>query len=123
MHLDRSRAPLVYMRPDLVTETPYERQLDDLLDAGAPFVLVTEPFPDHVHDEPPEERKARALQFKRQRERLRALCRGVVVVQGDKPLALPFRVAAEGFGKAVGVPVRFVRDDAEAATVGLALAA
>ncbi|MBO9708764.1 MAG: hypothetical protein J7521_11170 [Caulobacter sp.] len=123
MHLDRNRAPLVFMRPDMTTDTPYERQLDDLLDAGAPFVLVTKPFPDHVHDETPEERKVRALQFKRQRERLRSLCRGVVVIQGDKPLALPFRLAAEGFGKAVGVPVRFVRDEAEATAVGLSLAA
>lgn len=119
MLLDQTRFPLVFILADASSDLSEEMQMEALLDRAAPFVLIAEAQAKHDHgDETPEERKRRALQFKSWRERLRRLCRGVVVVQGGKPLAAPFRLAAEGFGKAVGVTVRFVDDKASAVAIG-----
>ncbi len=119
MHLDQTRFPLVFIQADTPSDFSYEAQMDALLGRAAPFVLIAPAQAKHDHgEETPEERKQRALQFKTWRERLRRLCRGVIVVLDGKPLAAPFRLAAEGFGKAVGVTVRFVDDEAAAVATG-----
>ncbi len=118
MNLDQSRFPLVFMRADQPAQATPERQLEALLDREAPFVLVAEALDRHEHDETPAARKAWALFFKAQKDRLKRLCRGVVLIRGDKPLAAPLRLAAEGLGKVLGVGVRFVGDEAEALEVG-----
>lgn len=122
MRLDQTRFPLVFIQADTPSHLSEEAQMAALLDRAAPFVLIAQAQGRHDHgDETPEERKQRALQFKTWRERLRRLCRGVIVIQGGTPLAAPFRLAAEGFGKAVGVTVRFVDDEASAIATGEAL--
>ena len=122
MLLDQSRFPLVFIQADTPSELSEDAQMEALLGRAAPFVLIAPAQAKHDHgDETPDERKQRALQFKSWRERLRRLCRGVIVVQGGKPLAAPFRLAAEGFGKAVGVTVRFVDDEAAAVVTATAM--
>lgn len=122
MLLDQTRFPLVFIRVEAPSDLSEEDQMQALLARAAPFVLIAPAQAKHDHgDETPEERKQRALQFKAWRDRLRRLCRGVIVVLDGQPLAAPFRLAAEGFGKAVGVTVRFVDDEAGAVAAGKAL--
>lgn len=117
MLIDTSAFPLVYLRDDHQS-TPAgagEAQLGALLDRGECFVLLTDHLPgDHDHDEAPEERKQRALFFKRNKERMRALCRGIVIITGDRALSTPIRLAVKGAGKALGVDFAFVSTELDA---------
>jgi hypothetical protein len=117
MRLDTSRFPLVFFRQAdqaPASGTP-EQQLEALLDRGQAFVLLTDHLPgDHAeasHAESHEERKQRALFFKRNKARMRALCKGLVVLTGERPLPAPARLAAQGAGKALGLAVAFAPDE------------
>ena len=121
MYLDQSRFPLVFLRSDRPSDLPHELQFEGMLDRGAPFVLIGDHVPDKDHDEPHEERKKRALFFKKNKDRLRVLCRGIIVVEGDKSIPMPLRLAAQAVGKAFGASIAFVRDEAGAVEAGMAL--
>lgn len=121
MYLDQSRFPLVFLRADRPSDIPPELQFEGMLDRGEPFVLIGDHLPDRGHDEPPEERKKHALFFKKNKDRLRALCRGIVFVEGDKSVPPPLRLVAQTVGKAFGARVSFARDEAHAIAAGTAL--
>lgn len=118
MLIDTSRFPLVYLRePEAQVPTDAgngndasaEAQIESLLDQGRHFVLLTD-HPEESH----EERKQRALFFKRNRERMRQLCRGMVVITGDRAVPTALRLAVQGMGKALGMRVAFVQGEDEA---------
>lgn len=128
MLIDTTRFPLVYLREHEAPQAPAdadagtghgndasaEGQLESLLDQGRHFVLLTDHLPGDHPEESQEERKQRALFFKRNRERMRQLCRGMVVITGDRAVPAALRLAVQGMGKALGMRVAFVQGDDEA---------
>lgn len=118
MRLDTTHFPLVYLRepaPQAAhTDASAEDELQSLLDQGLHFVLLTDHLPGDHPEESHEERKQRALFFKRNRERMRALCRGMVVITGERAVPAALRLAMQGMGKALGMRVAFVQEEGEA---------
>lgn len=111
MHLDQSRFPVVFIRHDDTPDITVEGQLEDLLADARPFVLITDHAPGDDHDETHEERKARALFFKRVKAQLQQLCRGIVIIEGERKVPLAIRLAAEGIGKALGLRTWFAASE------------
>lgn len=114
MLIDQARFPLIFMRDDVHSDIPATTQLVTLLDRDERFVLISDHSPGDEDDATPGERKERALFFKRNKDRLRKLCAGSIVIEGDKPTPMPIRIAAQTFGKAFGIGFYFVRDEEEA---------
>ncbi len=117
MQIDKSRFPLVFLRETGDPEMNAEIELAALLGEGRRFVLISK----HSHDEASashEARKARAQFFKQNKGRLRELCAAAIVIEGVTPTPMPFRLAAQGVGKALGVPFHFVQDEEAAANCG-----
>lgn len=121
MLIDDALSPLVFLRSHGQSPLSVEEQFQQLLGKGQPFVLVTDHAQDDHPDETPEERKEKALFFKRVKERMRVLCRGMIVIEGDKPTVAPMRLAAAAASKAFGFKVAFAADEAEAIRQGKAL--
>lgn len=127
MQLDTTRFPLVFMREaeqQPSAGTP-EQGLEALLDRGERFVWLTDHLPGDHADESHEDRKERALFFKRHKARMRALCQGMVLITGDRVIPAAVRLAAQGAGKVLGLAIAFVeteRDVTEAAGRWLAKA-
>lgn len=119
MLIDESRAPLMFFRSQGESDIPVEQQLQRLLDQGQPFVLVMDHSPDDHHDETVEQRREKALFFKRVKDQMRSLCRGMIVLERGKPTSAPMRLAAAGASKAFGFKVGFVDDEAAAVQLGL----
>ncbi|QQM30013.1 hypothetical protein JET14_17240 [Martelella lutilitoris] len=127
MLLDDSRFPLVFLREhedeNSSVEEVHDRngQLESLLDRQMHFVLIAD-HAEHDHDdETPEERKEKALFFKRIKDRMKKYCLGLVVIEGYAPMNSAARVAAAAVSKAIGFSVQFAPDEAQATAKGLAL--
>lgn len=127
MLLDDSRFPLVFLRThDDETSSVDEvlernRQLEGLLDKQRPFVLIAD-HSEHDHDnETPEQRKEKALFFKRIKGRMREYCLGLIVIEGHSPVNAAARIAATAASKALGFSVQFAADEGSAAAKGEAL--
>jgi hypothetical protein len=123
MQIDTSRFPLVFLHADGAATSSAEAGLESILHREQRFVLITDHSPADDHDESTEERKQRALFFKRNKDRLRRLCVGAIVIEGGRPMPLPIRLAAVAMGKALGFDFHFVASDAEAIDRGLHLVA
>lgn len=121
MLLDRSRLPVVFIRTDADEETSINDQIEALLEERRPFVLVTDHAPDDHGDETQEERKERALFFKKIRDRMRAYCRGMIVIDGGRPMSPAIKIAAVAVGKAFGFAIVFAADEEEAERKGRSL--
>uniref|UniRef100_UPI001953097F hypothetical protein n=2 Tax=Gammaproteobacteria TaxID=1236 RepID=UPI001953097F len=80
MRLDTSCFPLVFLRSHAEAAAPVDEQFERLLDRRLPFVLITDHAPDHHDDETPDERRNKALFFKRIKDRMRHYCRGMIVI-------------------------------------------
>ena len=48
------------------------------------------------------------------RDRMRALCKGLILIIGDRTTGAPVRLAAQGAGTALGLPVAFAQTGSEA---------
>ncbi|WMJ68956.1 hypothetical protein [Stenotrophomonas sp. 24(2023)] len=122
MILDDSRSPLVFLRrhlePEAANPADDEVLLERLLDRGHRFVLITDHATDDHAGETAEERRQRAAFFKRIKDRMQRLCRGMIVLEGDRPLPAPIRALASTASKAFGFPVAFARDETEAIRLG-----
>lgn len=117
VRLDMAAFPLVFLRNDAQAppDLSPEMQLEAVLDRGEAFVLLTDHLPgDHGHDQGHEERKQRALFFKRNKARLHALCKGLVLITGERTVPAPVRLAAQGAGKALGLAISFFAAEHEA---------
>lgn len=119
MLIDTSRFPLVYLREpptqpahaDTANDASPEGQIESLLDRGLPFVLLTDHLPGSHPEESHAERRQRALFFKRNRERMRQLCRGMVVITGKRAVPAALRLAVQGMGRALGMRMAFVQEE------------
>jgi hypothetical protein len=119
MQIDKSLYPLVFLRETASpqTERP-ETELEAILADGLPFVLISD-HPSHDEaNEPPEEKKTRALFFKRNKALFCRNCAGAIVIEGAKVTPTRLRMAAQAFGKAFGVPFHFVPDEDAAMELG-----
>jgi hypothetical protein len=118
MQLDATRFPLVFLREHDQERSHQEAEAEftALLDRGERFVLLTDHLPgdDHGHDESHEDRKQRALFFKRNKQRLKDLCAGLVIITGDRSVSGAAKLAVQTFGKVLGFSSAFVRDEREA---------
>lgn len=118
MRLDAMKFPLVFLRAHDQAHAAHEAevQFDALLDRGERFVLLTDHLPgdDDGHDESHEDRKQRALFFKRNKQRLRQLCGGLVIITGERSIPAPARLAVQTLGKVLGLSFAFVRDEKDA---------
>lgn len=123
MLIDASRFPLVFMRTNVSSTTSAVEQLEALLDRGERFALLTDHSPAEEHRETAEERRERALFFKRNKLRLRKYCVAAIVIEGGKATPPPLRLAAQAFGKSFGFGFHFVPTDTEAAGLALQLLA
>jgi len=122
MLLDEKRFPLVFLRHDGSADAPaIQDQLERLLDRSAAFVLVTDHAPGGDEAETPAERKDKALFFKRVKDRLRRHCRGMIVIEGDRPTAMAGRIAAAAAAKAFGFTILFAADEDQAAAQAASL--
>lgn len=117
MLLDDSRFPLVFLRAHEAPSSPIDEQrernerLERLLDRQTPFVLIADHSTHDHDDETPEERKERALFFKRIKERMRRYCLGLIVIEGDAPVSAAARVAGTAASKAFGFSIQFVANE------------
>lgn len=127
MPIDQSRFPLVFLRSELDAEAASthdhsaEAQLEAVLDRQERFVLITDHSPGDEQGDSVEERRQRALFFKRNKGRLRRFCAGAIVIEGDRPTPMPMRLAAQAMGKAFGIGFHFVASEAEAIERGVGL--
>lgn len=118
MFIDVSQAPYVYLREEVESSVSIEEQFQQLLNRDQPFVLITN-HKDHDHsNDTSEERKEKALFFKRIKERMGKLCRGMIIMEGDTPSPAPMRLVATTASKALGFSVLFVSSDDEAIEKG-----
>ncbi|WP_321291239.1 hypothetical protein [Alcaligenes phenolicus] len=92
MQVDDTQFPLVFLREHSSQQTPQQAQdqLEALLNRGQRFVLLTDRLGggDHAHEESHEDRKQRALFFKQNKQRLKDLCAGMVVISKGGPFLL-----------------------------------
>ncbi|MBB3929278.1 hypothetical protein GGR25_000297 [Kaistia hirudinis] len=124
MLLDVSQFPLVFLREHEEKNSSvgevFERnaQLEALLNRQEPFVLIAD-HAAHDHDhETPEERKGKALFFKRIKDRMRQYCLGLIVIEGASPFNSATRTAATAVSNALGFSVRFAADEQSAIAIG-----
>lgn len=122
MIIDDSRSPLVFLRRHLDPERHHdhddEQRLEQLLERGHPFVLITDHAADDHAGKSADQRRQRAAFFKRIKDRMRVLCKGMVVLEGDHPLPAPIRALAGTASQAFGFPVAFARNEDEAIALG-----
>ncbi|NEI72936.1 hypothetical protein GR212_25570 [Rhizobium lusitanum] len=127
MLLDDSRFPLVFLRAheelgsSIDEQQERNSQLESLLDKQTPFVLIADHSTHDHDDETPEERKAKALFFKRIKDRIRKYCLGLIVIEGHSPANTAARIAAAAASKALGFSVQFAADEESAAAKGMVL--
>jgi hypothetical protein len=115
--IDLSRDPLVVVTapragtPDRVDR--YHAALEWLIGRGMPFVLITQT--DGNEDaESPEDRKARALWFKREAGNLARVCKGFVYIEPDEGRRAVWQARAAAMADAFAVPMRIACDMADA---------
>lgn len=121
MLLDDSRFPLVFAREQGDSDASILDQLEGLLDRQAPFVLITDHSPEDHDDETPEERREKALFFKKIRERFKKYCRAMIVIENGKQTNAVVRAAAAAASKAFGFSVLFEADEERAVAKGMFL--
>ncbi|MET4575025.1 hypothetical protein [Ottowia thiooxydans] len=118
MQLDTTRFPLVFLREHDHEQShdEAEAQIAALLDRGERFVLLTDHLPgdDHRHNDSHEDRKQRALFFKRNKQRLKDLCAGLVIITGDRSIPAAAKLALQTLGKVLGLGFVIVRDTHDA---------
>lgn len=123
MSIDDTRAPLIFLRAEREVDSSVEAEFEALLAKEQPFVMIIHAF-EHNHDgEPPEERKQKALFFKRIRDRLRKLCLAMIVIEDGQSLSAAARLAAQTASKGFGFSVQFAATKAQAVERGQELLA
>lgn len=128
MMLNCDEFPLVYVEdhdhaPQPPGEPSWKDELEALLGRSRPFVLIFAAPHEDDHEESQEDRRERAIWFKQNRARMMALCAGAMVIEKNGPTPMPIRLAAQGFGKALGIEFGFVGDDRAAREAAAALLA
>lgn len=123
MPIDQTNAPLYIVRAHDEDHAAIEAELNEILARAQNFVMIVD-HPDHDHDdETPEERRQKALMFKRIREPLRSYCLAMIVVEGDNPLPAALRFTAQTISKGLGFSVLFAADETQALRKGKELLA
>jgi hypothetical protein len=118
MPLDDTQFPWVFLREHSTPQTPQQAQdqLEALLSRGQRFVLLTDRLggEKHAHEESHEDRKQRALFFKQNKQRLKDLCAGMVVISKGRAIPAAARLAQQTLGRVLGLQFSFVVDEGEA---------
>lgn len=109
MHIDTRHFPRVWISS--TGSSNWESELDSLLHQSERFVLLTREVPGREQEADKEERKRLALWLKRNREQLKRVCAGSIVVVTNPVVALSLHATLAPLGKAFGYPVRVVAED------------
>lgn len=109
MHIDTRQFPLVWMSSS--EPSNWESELNALLCQHNRFVLLTRERPDREQGANGKDRKRFALWLKHNRELLKQVCAGSIMVASSEMIALPLRAILVPLGKAFGYPVRVVTED------------
>jgi len=109
MHIDTRQFPLVWMSSS--EPSNWESELNALLCQHERFVLLTRERPDREHGPRGEDRKRFALWVKHNRESLKHVCAGSILIVSSEAIALPLRVIVVPLGKAFGYPIRVATED------------
>jgi hypothetical protein len=122
--IDLSRDPLVVVTAPPVG-TPgradrYHVALEWLIGRGKPFVLITQ-ADGNDETESADDRKARALWFKREAENLVRVCMGFVYIEPDEAKRAIWQTRAAAMAGAFPVPMRIASDLADALAMARAL--
>ncbi|OON38999.1 hypothetical protein BTJ39_15230 [Izhakiella australiensis] len=123
MLIDKTYAPVLLVRAHVESDTPLEEQFQQLLGENQPFVLVTDHSEDDHRNETKEDRKKRVEFFKQIKQQMRQLCRGMIVLENDKPIPAAARAAALTASKAFGYPILFAASEEDAIKQGQQLMA
>lgn len=108
MHINTSHFPRVWMSS--VGIPNWESKLDSLLQQKERFVLLTREMPGRGQNFDKEDRKRFARWLKCNREQLKLMCAGSIVVVTNPVVALSLRATLVPFAKAFGYPVRAVTE-------------
>ena len=108
MHIDTSHFPRVWISS--IGLSNWKPELDGLLHQGDRFVLLTREVPGRGQDAAKEERKRAALWLKRNREQLKKICAGSIVIVENQAVALSINVVLAPLSKAFGHSVRGVAE-------------
>lgn len=115
--INASEFPLVYLDGIEEADDAAEVGLERLLDRERHFVLISSHLPgDHDHFQ--DDRKRRALWFKRNKQRLRRWCVGAIIIQQQRSLPTSIKLAITGVSKVFGMPLHLVASDDEARRQG-----
>lgn len=102
---DVSTFPIVRLRAEEARPPGYAtawcQEMDRLLAGEKPFVLV---YPGRRDDEPHDDRVARGLWLKRNKEVLAGRCRALIVVEPDSDRRRALEAAFPGLVRAFGTP-------------------
>ncbi|ETF03929.1 ATP:cob(I)alamin adenosyltransferase [Advenella kashmirensis W13003] len=108
MHIDTRQFPLVWMSASGASN--WESEFNKLLLQGERFVLLTREIPARDKESDNASRKQLALWLKVNRDQLKHVCAGSIVVVGSQAIALPLQAVLGPLSKAFGYPIRAVAE-------------
>ena len=108
MHIDTRQFPLVWMSANGASN--WESELNKLLLQEERFVLLTREIPARDKETDNASRKQLALWLKINRDQLRHVCTGSIVVVDSQAIAVPLQAVLGPLSKAFGYPIRVVAE-------------
>lgn len=108
MHIDTRQFPLVWMSASGASN--WQSELNKLLLQGERFVLLTREMPARNKETDGTSRKQLALWLKTNRDQLKHVCAGSIVVVNSQASALPLQAVLGPLSKAFGYPIRVVAE-------------
>jgi hypothetical protein len=111
---DVAAFPFVWLRHDAVhsgNPAQWQIEMDDLLERREPFVII---FEAGQHDETHEDRKAKGLWLKRNKQALAGVCLAVIAIEPDTVMRVLREAQSAMAAKAFGIPAKVVACEADA---------
>jgi hypothetical protein len=115
--------PIVHFRNSLVVKgyaSAWCEEMDVLVDAGIPFVLI---YPPRRVEEDHEDRKMRGIWLKRNKDKLAGACRALISVEPDAVQRAQLEGIFENLQRAFGTPQAATASLDEAVALGRRLLA
>ncbi|WP_413204923.1 hypothetical protein [Rhodospirillum sp. A1_3_36] len=126
MPLDSTNFPLVWMRYDKDPDHDHDHDEDfevfeEILNRGAPFVLLTDSAPTEEHEHSQEEKKRTTLWMKKHKADLRTRVLAMIVIEASAAKRLAFKPFGMAFAKFWGFPMKLASSREEAMEIAVKL--